>query len=429
MALLATLTYTPATRTLTVVEVEPPVVPAVTSVSVTPATAAVVGGATQAFAALVVATPGVDQAVTWTLTGPGDLDEDGLYTAPIATSAVQLATVTATSVFDEDQTGTASITIPAIVVTAVTEVVVSPATGTVIGGTTQPFTAEVFGTGAPSQAVTWGASVGSISASGLYTAPAATATPQVVEVSATSVANPAFVGTATITIPAATAVTVRSVVVAPATATVNGGGTQAFTATVTGTNNPSTAVTWLATGGTITAAGLLTVPASTTAVQRIAVRALSVADATVFGQALVEVPALPLPPVVPPIVIEPLYALWRFRPGGGHDVLATRPVPGGVVFTPSVDGVYLLRLVRLANDEATPPILADQSPDLFHVEVGSHREAKANAYDHHAARNPKGHPLDDVLRVISRVNEARACAAENNPLEADTLLAATFFPR
>ncbi len=85
----------------------------------------------------------------------------------------------------------------------VTGVSVSPATATVSGGQTQAFSATVTGTNSPSQSVTWAASAGSVDASGLFTAPAATSTPQAVTVTATSAADGTKSATATITIPAA----------------------------------------------------------------------------------------------------------------------------------------------------------------------------------------------------------------------------------
>jgi len=88
----------------------------------------------------------------------------------------------------------------------VTSVVVSPATATVSGGQTQQFSATVNGTNSPSQAVTWSvlSGGGSINSSGLYTAPAATASSQTITVKALSVQDGTTSGTATVTVPAVT---------------------------------------------------------------------------------------------------------------------------------------------------------------------------------------------------------------------------------
>jgi hypothetical protein len=86
-------------------------------------------------------------------------------------------------------------------------VTVSPGGASLGNGQTKAFTASVASS--TNQAVTWSInpSVGSISSSGVYTAPASIASAQTVTVTATSSANPAKTGTATITLtpPAASA--------------------------------------------------------------------------------------------------------------------------------------------------------------------------------------------------------------------------------
>jgi hypothetical protein len=76
-------------------------------------------------------------------------------------------------------------------------VVVSPLTATVPSGGTEQFTANIGGTS--NTAVQWTVTAGTISTSGLFTAPSLTAT-QITTVKATSVADPSAQGTATITI-------------------------------------------------------------------------------------------------------------------------------------------------------------------------------------------------------------------------------------
>jgi lysophospholipase L1-like esterase len=94
-----------------------------------------------------------------------------------------------------------------VVVPTVTGVSVTPSAASVAGGQSQQFSATVSGTGGPSQAVTWSATAGAVSASGLFTAPAASAGVQAVTVTATSVADPTKSATATVTIPAAAGTT------------------------------------------------------------------------------------------------------------------------------------------------------------------------------------------------------------------------------
>ncbi|MGH9543551.1 MAG: hypothetical protein ACRD2H_16930, partial [Terriglobales bacterium] len=240
--------------------------PTSVSVTVSPATASVNAGATQQFTATVSNTS--NTAVTWQVNGvtggaaaTGTITAAGLYTAP-QTAPSGSVTVTAISQADSSKSGSATVT---VVPAAAVSVSVSPATASVNAGATQQFTATVSNTS--NTAVTWqvngvtggAAASGTISAAGLYTAPA-TPPAGTVTVTAVSQADASKSGSATVTVvPAAV-----SVSVSPASATVNAGATQQFTATVTNTSN--TAVTWQVNGvtggatttGTITAAGLYT---------------------------------------------------------------------------------------------------------------------------------------------------------------------------
>jgi len=170
-------------------------------------------------------------------------------------------------------------------------VTISPATATLNGGGTQQFTATVTNT--KNMSVTWsasctagGAACGAISAAGLYTAPAVVASSTTVTVTATSAADTTKTATATVTL------TPISVTVAPATKSLDGGGTQQFTATVNATTN--TAVTWSVTCtaggaacGNISTSGLYTAPAIVAASATVTVKATSSADNTKSGTATV----------------------------------------------------------------------------------------------------------------------------------------------
>lgn len=125
-------------------------------------------------------------------------------------------------------------------------VTVNPASATLSAGGTQQFTA----TDSAGLGVTWSATGGTITSSGLYTAGATGGTFTVM--AADSNHNS---GTATITISSSAA----TLTVSPASATLTGGGTQQFTAA----DSAGLAVTWSAMGGTITSSGLYT--AGTTA--------------------------------------------------------------------------------------------------------------------------------------------------------------------
>ena len=163
-------------------------VPAV-SVSVSPAQATVGAGGAQQFTAAVQGT--VNTAVSWSATC-GSVNASGLsalYTAPGSATTCQ---VTVTSVADATKSATAAVTVttaPSV------SVAISPASATVIAGGQQQFTASV--TGSSNTAVTWSQTCGSVTQSGLYTAPASATTCQV---TATSNADASKAATATVTV-------------------------------------------------------------------------------------------------------------------------------------------------------------------------------------------------------------------------------------
>ena len=141
---------------------------------------------------------------------------------------------------------------------------VAPTSVSVAVGNTQQFTATVTGTS--NIGVTWsvagGASNGTISNTGLYTAPAMTPNPPQATVTATSQADSTKSASATVTVTGPP----TSVSVSPTAASVANFGTQQFTASVNGA--PSTAVTWEVNGiaggnqtfGFISTSGLYVAP-------------------------------------------------------------------------------------------------------------------------------------------------------------------------
>ena len=152
---------------------------------------------------------------------------------------------------------------------------VSPLTASLAVGNTQQFTASV--TGSANTAVAWSATGGSVSSTGLYTAPSISGTYMV---TATSLADPSKSASATVTVNGSVAVTIS-----PPALSIGLGGTQQFTATVTGTID--TAITWTASGGTISTSGLFTAPPAVTGIY--VVTATSVADPTKSASATVTV--------------------------------------------------------------------------------------------------------------------------------------------
>jgi hypothetical protein len=195
----------------------------------------------------------------------GTISTSGLYTAPTTTVSMQV-TVTAVSNADTTKTASASVIVNPITVPPppVITVTIAPTTVTLAAAGTQQFTATVTGTN--NTGVTWSVdginsgniTVGTISTTGLYTAPT-TATAHIV--TATSVADT--------TESASAAVTVLLLTISPQSTSMTPFGTRQFTATVQGTNN--NAITWLVDGivggnhsaGTISTNGLYIAPCVT----------------------------------------------------------------------------------------------------------------------------------------------------------------------
>jgi len=188
--------------------------PAVTSVTVTPATANVQQGDTRQFTHTLVGTdlgennenlPENQRGVTWTASA-GTI-ANGLLTVPATVPVGTEITVTATSVFNTNAYGTATATVTAATVTpVVTAVTVTPATANVQQGSTRQFSAEVAGTNlADNQRnVTWSATAGgTITASGLLTVPSSTTAGTIITVTARSVFDNSVYGTARVTVTAA----------------------------------------------------------------------------------------------------------------------------------------------------------------------------------------------------------------------------------
>ncbi len=223
----------------------------ITSVVVSPASLTLNASAQNQFTATVTGTGGYSSGVTWSAQ-KGTITSTGLYTAP-ATSGSDV--VTATSAQNASRTATANITVT--VPATITSVVVSPASLTLNASAQNQFTATVTGTGGYSSRVIWSAQKGTITSTGLYTAPATGGSDVVTATSAQNASRTAMANI-TVTVPA----TITSVVVSPASLTLNASAQNQFTATVTGTGSYSSGVTWSAQKGAITSTGLYTAPAT-----------------------------------------------------------------------------------------------------------------------------------------------------------------------
>ncbi len=254
-------------------------IPTVTGVTVSPATATVQRGKTQAFTANVTVTGGASSGVTWSISGNEftgtNINAAGYLTVAAGETAAAL-TVTATSTLDNTKKGTATVTlIDPITVTSVT---VSPGTVSVPKAGTQQFTATVTVTGGASTGVTWSiwgqALVATnISATGLLTV-AAGETAGTIYVTATSTADNSRSGSATVTV----AIPVTSVTVSPSTLSLPAGQKQKLTATVQPADAANKNVTWSS-----SATGIATVNTTTGEVTAVAVGSAVITAVTQDG--------------------------------------------------------------------------------------------------------------------------------------------------
>ena len=161
---------------------------------------------------------------------------------------------------------------------------VSPATLSLPAGGAQQFTATV--SGSSNTAVTWAMNpiFGTLSASGLYTAPSGATSQEIVTITATSAADSTKSASATVTV---APTPVISVSLNPASISLNASQTQQFTATVSNTSNTAVAWTISPSVGTISAAGMYTAPSSITTQQTVTVTATSSADSSKSARATV----------------------------------------------------------------------------------------------------------------------------------------------
>ena len=181
-------------------------------------------------------------------------------------------------------------------------VTIQPASASLFLGQTQAFQATV--TGSTNTNVTWevngvaggGTASGTISATGVFTAPAVLPSGANATVTAVSQVNPKDSASVTVSLQDNIVVSLL-----PPSATVSTGAAQVFTASVTGTGSPSTAVTWSVNGiaggnstlGTIVANGattaVYTAPTQPPNPATLNVTATSVADTSKSANASVTV--------------------------------------------------------------------------------------------------------------------------------------------
>jgi hypothetical protein len=242
----------------------------IVTITITPTSATVGLGGTAQFTA--TASGCTNTNVTWEVNGIvggnstyGTVSASGLYTAPAKFSTPTTVTITAVS-----QCNTTYLANVPVTLSSGVTVSVSPSSANLQLGQTQQFASAV--NGSTNTGVNWlaggvaggNSTYGTISSSGLYTAPSTLAnTPTAVAVTAVSQVDSSKTGTASVIVHGGVSVTVT-----PSPVAVSTFGSQQFTPAVTGTSN--TGITWEVNGvvggsaatGTISATGLFSAPNS-----------------------------------------------------------------------------------------------------------------------------------------------------------------------
>ena len=214
---------------------------------------------------------------SWLASG-GTITSGGYFTAPtssgsyrviarlvIASYGISLADTSIVTV------GSGTTTPPTTPTPTLSSVVLTPATASLALGATQQFTAQgrMSDGSATSVSVTWGATGGTVTPGGLYTAGGTAGTFRVIAVQQGGTRADTSAVTVTASAPTLTAVEVT-----PASASVATGATQQFSALgrMSDNSTSSVTVTWSATGGAITPGGLYTAGTTAGAYRVIAVQ-------------------------------------------------------------------------------------------------------------------------------------------------------------
>ena len=278
-------------------------------ISVSPASIYLYGGQSTQFTASVSNINNTQ--VMWSITqGVGSI-VNGLYTAPSSVSSDSLVTILATSVADPTKSASATILLGPAIAPAVTtpppsnvSITLKPRSTSLKASQSKQLNATV--SGSSNTAVTWSLNpnVGTVS-NGFYTAPATISATQVVQITATSVADTTKSASSNITLNASVAAAPPPppppppTSVSPATTTVAPGGTGQFSVQ----NLPSgVTVAWGVSPavGSIASSGLYTAPSPVTAPQILTVTATNASTQAVLGTASLTLTATPPPPSVTP---------------------------------------------------------------------------------------------------------------------------------
>jgi uncharacterized protein YjdB len=338
---------------------------AVRAVTVTPGTAAIRVGESQPLNAVVNAAAGAATGVTWSSanTGVATVSATGVVTAV----SVGTATIKATAVADAKVAGSATIT-----VAATRSLTLTPATVTIGGGQTATLTATVDGGAGFPATVTWRSSatnIASVSTSGVVSGVA----PGVAIVTALSTADTTLRASTTVTVNPA----IRTIAVAPATASIFINGTQQLTPTITADAGVEQTVAWRSTNpaiASVNASGLVTGVAfgSTT------ISAIATSDTTRRATMTVTVTPRSISVAIAQRNVAlhagttlPLTGLVTADPGVNTGVVWSSSAPavvavsaGGVLTTSATGGTAVITAAAAADASKTDRITVTVTPPL-----------------------------------------------------------------
>jgi phosphatidylinositol-3-phosphatase len=294
---------------------------------------------------------------------------------------------------------------------------VSPACApsTIAVNATSQCNATVKGTGSYSSAVTWSASEGTVSASGILTAPATAGT---VTVTATSTQDPTKSGTASVTVQPPPSATITSVQVACNPSTVNADANSQCNATVKGTGNYSSAVTWSASVGTINTSGLFTAAATAGSAT---ITATSVQDTAQSGEATVTVQSQMVQSAHIVMVVEENQSYATVVRDTTDWPNLNNLISNGALATnyyanthPSIGNYFMLTTGQLLTND-------DQSTAVWNVDNIARRMLAASIpFRIYAEGITRGYVGGNVGRYLVRHNPfARLSDIANNPQVAD----------
>lgn len=243
--------------------------------------------------------------VTWSISPVfGTISPAGLYTSPQNVTQPQTVTVTATS----NSNSTSSAHVLVNLTPAAMKLTISPDMPTLNAGQTQQFTATI--SGSSDQTVTWQivpSDLGSITSTGIYTAPNSIKSNAVVTLTAKAVANPSVSLTTVIFLRAGSVAPKQNPTPPPAPVAITldktavslkPGDSVQFTAAVTNATNTNVAWSISPLLGTLTPSGFYTAPNNVTSTLTVVITANSVADPTKSASANITI--TPSTPAAPP---------------------------------------------------------------------------------------------------------------------------------